>query len=241
MNEAFIKNIGIMNANMTEELENSLIVIFGLGGVGGFTFESLVRAGIGNFLIIDKDNFELTNLNRQLAATYDTIGLAKVVVYKNRALSINNNINVIDLCVVVNKENINAIFNYISKFNNIKKIYIADCIDDVEAKICIIEKCYNEGLNIISCMGTANHKNSEKIKIDKLLKSKYCPLAKKIRNKLNFNKNINPNVLFIDEEQIDISLNVSKDTHISTIQYIPAICGMKIAEFIINDLIFIKK
>ena len=90
-------------------------------------------------------------------------------------------------------------------------------------------------------MGTANHRNTKDIKITKLLKTEYCPLAKKIRNKLKYDKSLNPNVLFIDEEPIDISMNVGEGIHISTIQYVPAICGMKIAEFVIGEIIFNKK
>ena len=94
MNEAFKKNIGIMNQSMINELESTLILLFGLGGVGGFAFETLIRVGIKNLIIVDKDNFEISNLNRQLASNLNTIGLKKVDVYQDRALSINDQINI---------------------------------------------------------------------------------------------------------------------------------------------------
>ena len=238
MNEAFKKNIGIMSQSMIKKLESTLILLFGLGGVGGYTFETLIRAGIKNFIIVDKDIFDISNLNRQLASNLNTIGLRKVDVYKDRALSINNQINIYSIYDKIDINNIDNIFDNINNFNNISNIFIADCIDDVSAKIEIIKKCHNEHFDLISSMGTANHNDSSNIKISKLQKTRYCPLAKKIRNSLKYDKTINPTVLFIDEESIDISKNVDNDIHISTIQYVPAICGMKIAEYIIHHLIF---
>ena len=238
MNEAFKKNIGIMNQSMINELESTLILLFGLGGVGGFAFETLIRVGIKNFIIVDKDNFEISNLNRQLASNLNTIGLKKVDVYKDRALRINDQINITSIYDKIDTNNINNVFKYIKDFNNIKNIFVADCIDDVNAKIEIIKKCHSEHLNLISSMGTANHNDTSKIKISKLQNTRYCPLAKKIRTALKYDKTINPTVLYIDEEPIDISKNVENDIHISTIQYVPAICGMKIAEYIIHQLIF---
>ena len=239
MNEAFKKNIGLMNIDMLNDLKSTLIILFGLGGVGGFAFEALLRAGIENFIIIDKDKFEITNLNRQLESNMDNIGLEKAIAYKKRALKINNNVNILDLVTNVSQDNIDEIFENINIFNNIKKVFVADCIDDVKAKICIIKKCHNENIKLISSMGTANHKKTKNIKITKLSKTEYCPLAKKIRNELKANKKINPTVLFIDEEPVNISVNVDKGVHVSTIQYVPASCGLRIAEYIINDLIFV--
>ena len=212
-------------------------MLFGLGGVGGFTFESLLRAGINNFIIVDKDKFEISNLNRQLASNLNTIGLYKVNVYKDLALKINEEVNIIDLIKNVNSENLEEIFFYTNKFINIKNIYVADCIDDVNAKVAIMNYCSKNNFKLISCMGTANHIKSENIKISSLKHTKYCPLAKKIRISLKDEENVNPDVLYIEEEPVDISKNVSNNIHKSTIQYIPAICGMKIAEFVIRSII----
>lgn len=236
MNSIFDKLIGVLSIDQLNKLNNSLVVIFGLGGVGGFTFETLLRSGIGNFILIDKDKFEITNLNRQLASTKDTIGKAKVDVYKDRAISINENANIVTLQMEVNENNITEILDRINDFNDIKNVYVADCIDDVNAKISIMKTCHDKKLNLISSMGTANHISSKNIKIDKLSNTKYCPLAKKIRTLLKDNKEISPMVLYLEEEPIDIKNN-SASSHTSTIQYVPAIAGMKIAEFIINKLL----
>lgn len=237
MSDIFIKNIGLLSSKIQSELNNSLIVLFGLGGVGGFTFESLVRAGVNNFIIIDKDKFEMSNLNRQLASNLNTIGLNKVDVYKNNAININRNVNIENLVLNVDKNNIADIFNYTKNFSNIDNLYVADCIDDVSAKIAIMKYCATNNIKLISCMGTANHIKSDNIKISKLHSTKYCPLAKKIRTSFKNEFNINPYVLYIEEEPVDISKNVDENIHKSTMQYIPAICGMKIAEFIIRSII----
>ena len=238
MNSIFDKNIGLLSYEMQYRLNNSLVVLFGLGGVGGFAFESLLRAGINNFIIVDKDKFETSNLNRQLASNLDTLGLYKANVYKDKALKINKDINIIDLVNNVNSNNLNEIFNNIHSFKEIKNIYVADCIDDVNAKIEIMRYCSINNLKLISCMGTANHIKSDNIKISNLKHTKYCPLAKKIRVSLKNDENINPDVLYIEEEPVDITKNVDNNIHKSTIQYIPAICGMKIAEFIIKNIIY---
>lgn len=237
MDNIFDKNIGLLSSENQLELNQTLIVLFGLGGVGGFTFESLLRAGINNFIIVDKDKFEISNLNRQLASNLNTIGLYKVNVYKDLALKINEEVNIIDLIKNVNSENLEEIFFYTNKFINIKNIYVADCIDDVNAKVAIMNYCSKNNFKLISCMGTANHIKSENIKISSLKHTKYCPLAKKIRISLKDEENVNPDVLYIEEEPVDISKNVSNNIHKSTIQYIPAICGMKIAEFVIRSII----
>lgn len=237
MNTIFSKNIGLLSIDAQKELNNSLIILFGLGGVGGFTFESLLRAGINNFIIIDKDKFEPSNLNRQLAANLDTIGLYKANVYKDIASRINNEIQIVNLTIDVSEVSLNEIFYKINSFVNIKNIYVADCIDDVEAKIAIMKYCTINNLKLISCMGTANHLKSDNIKISSLHNTKYCPLAKKIRSSLKNEKNVNPDVLYIDEEPFDISKNIDSNVYKSTIQYIPAICGMKIAEYIIKNII----
>ena len=237
MNEIFQKNIGILSKEMIKKLNKSLIILFGLGGVGGYTFEALLRAGIGNFIIIDKDKFEITNLNRQLASNIHTIGQYKTNIYKDRAKTINTDVNIMDLILNVEKDNVDKIFKCINDFKDVNNVYVSDCIDDIDAKIEIIKICYQNNIKLISCMGTANHFSSKNIKISKLKNTKYCPIAKRIRNYFKNNSNINPNVLFIEEEPIDISKNVNNNIHISTIQFVPAICGMKIAEYIIKNIL----
>lgn len=271
MNKIFEKSIGLLNNKQLNELNNSLIIIFGMGGVGGYTFEGLVRAGIGNFAIIDKDKFELTNFNRQLASNSETINKYKVDVYLDRAKKINDDINIISIKENICNTNINAVFDIIfnnfknngisiksdfTKFNlqngdksvfklgthsnqgNNNNIYVIDCIDDIDAKISIIKYCKNNALNIISCMGTANHISSKNIKITDISKTKYCPIAKKIRLFLKNEKISNVDCLYFDEEPIKIEIKENEIIrHTSTISYIPAIAGLKISEYVISTIL----
>ena len=236
MDERFKRMSGIINDAQFEAIKSTTMVLFGLGGVGGFAFEAIIRAGFENLALIDMDKFEITNLNRQLASNSNNIGLYKVDVYKNRATWINPNANILTSNVKVSNENINSIFDEIkSKFSN-SKIFVLDMIDDVNAKIEIIKYCHFNNLELISSMGTANHINSDKIYIDKINNTSYCPLAKKIRHILNDDKNINPTVLYFKEEPIK-ALDDNNNHLKSTISYIPAISGLKIAEYCIKKII----
>lgn len=232
MNERFIKEIGIISKSQYNILKNSLVILFGLGGVGGYAFEMLVRVGIENFIIIDKDKFEVSNINRQLVATDFTIGKFKTEVYAERALSINNDINIIRINIKIDKANIETVFNNINNFKNISYIYTIDCIDDVNAKIAIIKYCHDNNIKIISSMGTANHCSTNNVKISDIKDTKYCPLAKRIRKILKTENIESLDCLYINEEPINFNNN-----EISTISYVPSLCGIKIAEYVIKKII----
>lgn len=206
--------------NNVSELNKSILVL-GLGGVGGFAFEMLVRAGITNITIADKDIFEESNLNRQLACTSDSIGKYKVDVYKERALKINKDIIVDAKIIDINSENVDKLFD--KKYD-----YIIDCLDDTNAKLAVIKYAENNNINIISSMGTAYHNSTEKMMISDISKTRYCPLAKKMRSLLKENNIYNLKSLFIDEEPL-------KEKYI--ISYVPAIAGCKLAEYVLLSLI----
>ena len=149
MDERFKRMSGIINDAQFEAIKSTTMVLFGLGGVGGFAFEAIIRAGFENLALIDMDKFEITNLNRQLASDSNNIGLYKVDVYKNRATCINPNANILTFNVKVSNENINSIFDEIkSKFIN-SKIFVLDMIDDVNTKIEIIKYCHFNNLELI--------------------------------------------------------------------------------------------
>lgn len=229
MKKEFSREIGIISEKQYQKLIDITIVLFGLGGVGGYTFEALVRAGIQNFVIIDKDKFEITNFNRQLEANINTLGNYKVLVYENRAKNINKDIIIKSHIINVTADNLNEIFKSIDINNS---IYIIDCIDDIDVKVALAGFAYNNNLKIISSMGTANHISTDKIKITDINKTKYCPVAKIIRKKIK-EKNIKKlTCLYIDEEVIKHDNN-----YLSTISYVPAICGLKIAEYVIKDIL----
>ena len=160
-----------------EKLKNAKVAIFGIGGVGSFVAEGLVRAGIENFILVDDDKVCLTNLNRQIIATRKTIGKYKVDVMKERILDINPDAKVetVQEFYMPNSEN-QIITSDLS--------YVADCIDTVTAKIELVKNCKELGIPIISAMGTGNKLDPSKLTITDIYKTNTCPLAKVMRKEL---------------------------------------------------------
>lgn len=160
-----------------EKLRNSTVVIFGLGGVGSFSLEAIVRAGIGHIVIVDDDTVCLTNINRQIQANFHTIGKYKVDVLKDRVLDINPNCKIETHKTFVTENNIDEIIPD-------KTDYVIDTIDTVSSKISLILWCKKHNVNIISCMGTGNKLDPTKFKIADIYDTKICPLAKVMRHEL---------------------------------------------------------
>ena len=160
-----------------DKLKESKVVVFGVGGVGSFTVEALTRAGVGNLVLIDDDTVCLTNLNRQIHATYNTISKVKVDVMKDRVLSINHKCNVTTHQTFVTPDNI-------TEFITDDVDYVVDAIDTVTAKIALAKYCYENDIKIISSMGTGNKFDPTQFKVSDVFKTKVCPLAKVMRKEL---------------------------------------------------------
>ena len=160
-----------------EKLRDSKVVVFGIGGVGSFTVEALARAGVGNLILIDDDTVCLTNLNRQIHATYKTISKNKVEVMKERVLSVNRNCNVETIQVFVTPDNLEEIIP-----DDVD--YVVDAIDTVSAKIALAVYCEQKGIKLMSSMGTGNKLNPAEFKVADIYNTKVCPLAKVMRYEL---------------------------------------------------------
>lgn len=160
-----------------EALENKKVMVVGLGGVGGYVVEALTRMGIGHFILIDHDVVSESNINRQLIATYQTIGQKKIDVMKERMLTIQPEVDVKALDMFVLPENIDSI-----NFEGVD--YIVDAIDCVTAKIALILKAKELNIPIISSMGTGNKVNPALLEITDIYKTSMCPLAKVMRHEL---------------------------------------------------------
>lgn len=218
--DRFISLIGNDNFNKISSLN---ILIIGIGGVGGYTLESLVRSGITNITIIDPDIIDITNLNRQIITNTKNIGNLKIKEAKKRMKSINPNIKLAIKEIFVDKTNIHKIIN--KKYD-----YIIDTCDTITTKELLIKECLKKNIKIISSMGTAKKLDASKLEITTLNKTNYDKLAKKLRK--NFTTNEMKKVVVVSSTE-----QCEKGNILGSTSYLPAIAGLLITNYIINDTI----
>lgn len=209
-----------------EALKNSKVAIFGLGGVGSYVTESLARAGIGKLIIVDHDEVDITNINRQLIATHDTIGKPKVEVEKSRILSINPECEVKDFQEFFTKDSKGILDNSID--------YIVDCVDTVTAKIEIVQQAKALGVPVISSMGTGNKLDPTRFEVTDIYKTSVCPLAKVMRKELRARGIDSLKVVYSKEEPI--KREEDKRTP-GSISFVPSVAGLIIAGEVIKDIL----
>lgn len=216
-----------------EKLNKSKVVVLGVGGVGSFVIEALVRSGVGNIAIVDNDTIDITNINRQIHANLNTVGKSKVEVMKERILSINPKCNVKTHQVFINEDNINEIVD--------KDIdYVVDAIDTASSKILSIVWCDKNNINIISSMGTANKLYPSKLKIADIYDTKVCPLAKIMRYELRKRNIKSLKVLYSEETPIKNNnrpLNDKGRPTPASIAFVPPCAGLIIAGEVVRDII----
>lgn len=225
----------LVGKDNVENLKTKHVVVFGVGGVGSFVVESLARTGIGNISIIDKDVVDITNINRQLIATNKTIGMDKVEVAKERILDINKNANILAIKENVTLENIDEI---LTKKITTKIDYVVDCVDNVDAKIAIMQKCYNENIKCISSMGMGNKLNPLDIRVGDIFKTSVCPLAKKIRKRLKELDIKKQKVIYsieLPKQKTEEEKNIYGNT-LGSVSFVPSVGGLVIASEVIKDL-----
>lgn len=207
------------------DIKNIHVLILGLGGVGGYACESIVRCGIKEITIIDADKIDLSNLNRQIIATHNTIGMYKTDAFEERIKSINPDIVVNKITNYITPENIESIFT--------KDIdYVVDCCDSIKTKESLITYCVNNNVKLISSMGTGNKLHPERLKIMKLKDTSYDPIAKRLRKYVKDNK-INKDIYVIcsDEEKVtEVTGSIPSNS------FVPATAGLLCTSFIINDI-----
>lgn len=216
-----------------QKLQNSRVAVFGIGGVGGYTVEALVRSGIGTLDLIDNDTVCLTNLNRQIIATHKTLNQNKVDAAKERALEINPNIKINTYNTFYNKETQN-LFEF-SKYD-----YIVDAIDTVEGKLSLIENAKQYGIPIICAMGAGNKMDPTKFQVADISKTTVCPLARVIRNELKKRHIKKVKVVFSTETPLKPQ-KTEEQSYKKTIPgsnaFVPPVVGLIIAGEVIKDLI----
>lgn len=217
------------------KLQKSHVAVFGLGGVGGSVVEGLVRAGIGEFTIVDNDIICLSNLNRQIIATHETIGRKKVQAMANRMKAINPQVKIHMMeCFFLPETSSDFDF---SQYN-----YVVDAIDTVTGKLEIIEQAKKSQTPVISCMGTGNKLHPELFQIADISKTSVCPLAKVMRRELKKREIDHIKVLYSKEEPIvpdkaTIQESTSRRGLPGSISFAPPIAGLLIAGEVIRDIL----
>ncbi len=216
------------------KLKNCHVAIFGLGGVGGHTVEALARSGVGTFTLFDADRIAESNLNRQIIATIDTIGMKKTEAMKNRILSINPNAIVYTNDVFYLPEN--ADLYPLDKFD-----YVVDAIDTVSAKIELAVRCEKSEINLISSMGTGNKLNPTGFEVTDIYKTSDCPLARVMRRELKSRGIKGLKVIFSREKPIQ-PINPAEEASSNkptpgSCAFVPSVAGLIIASEVVKDLI----
>jgi len=236
-----------------DKLKNSKVVVLGIGGVGSYTVEALARAGVGSLVLVDDDAVCLTNINRQIMATFKTIGKAKVEVMKERILDINKKCEVITHKTFVTEENIGEIIT-----EDID--YVVDAIDTVTTKIALAVWCKYHNKKLICCLGTGNKFDPTQFKIADLYDTKICPLAKVMRYELKRRGVEKLKVLYSEEvptkpkydevitckEGCVCTGESSKKCALKrqipgSMSFVPPVAGMIIGGEVIKDLIAMNK
>ncbi len=224
MENQFSRTALLLGESGVEKLNNSSVLVFGVGGVGGYLVESLVRSGVGKITIVDKDVISESNLNRQIIALHSTVGRKKVEVMKERILDINPHCEVTALAVNFGESNADE-FDF-SAFD-----YIVDCIDDVPAKLQIIHRANVAEVPVISAMGAGNKVEPRLLTVADIKETKVCPLARAVRRKMvELGLGSGLKVAYSTEQP------VQKGEVIGSVAFTPSVMGLLISAEVIKDL-----
>jgi len=243
----------LLGEEAMSKLKNSRVAIFGIGGVGGYVCEALVRSGVGYFDLIDDDKVCLTNINRQIIATRKTVGKYKVEVMKDRILEINPDATVnIHQCFFLPE---NA-----DEFPFEEYDYVIDAVDTVTAKIELVMKCQEKGVPIISSMGAGNKLDASAFRVADIYKTKMCPLAKVMRHELKKRGVKKLKVVYSEEKPIrpleDMSISCRTNCicppgaqHVCTerrdipgsVAFVPSVVGLIIAGEVVKDIVGVRQ
>lgn len=229
MPEQFSRTELLLGQEAMDRLRQSRVAVFGIGGVGGHVVEALARAGIGYLDLIDHDKVSMSNINRQIIATFDTVGMDKVDVMKERILSINPDAGVETHRCFYLPENADM-------FDFRQYSYVVDAIDTVTAKIELVLRAKEAGVPVISCMGTGNKLNPMQLEIADIYQTSVCPLAKVMRRELRKRNVEKLKVLYSKEEPIQNYLSMQGRAVPGSVSFVPSAAGLIIASEVVKEL-----
>lgn len=233
--EKFSRTALLIGKNGVEKLNNSSVAVFGVGGVGGYTVEALARSGVGHITVVDDDVISVSNINRQIIATVDTVGKSKVDVIKQRILSINPDITVETKRIFFSPETAD-------QFDFSKYDYVVDAIDSVTGKIELCMQAEKHCVPIISSMGAGNKLDATAFEVTDIYKTSVCPLAKVMRRELKARGVKKLKVVYSKEEPIKIDapqrdIPKGKRQIPGSIAFVPSVVGLIIAGEVIKDIV----
>lgn len=225
------------NAAM-ERLAGARVAVFGVGGVGSYAAEALVRCGVGSFVLVDSDDVSLTNVNRQIHATLDTVGQCKTSVMAERMRSINPGVEIQEINEFYLPENHDLFFGG-------RLDYIVDAIDTVKSKIDLIVEADRRGIPIISSMGAGNKLNPAQLEVSDIYKTSVCPLARALRQKLKKLGIRKLKVVYSKEEPLKPMVIEghkeeppgSRHTVPGSVSFVPSVAGLIAASEVVKDLV----
>jgi len=236
MESQFSRTELLLGSAAMERLHNARVAVFGIGGVGGYAVEALARSGIGTLDLFDHDTVSLTNLNRQIIATHDTLGAKKVDAAKLRIHSINPD-------AVVNAHPVFYTPDTADQFDFSVYDYIIDAIDTVTGKLCIIQNAMAANVPVISCMGTGTKLDPSKLEITDISKTTICPLARIMRKELRKRGINHLKVVYSTEEALksvgaeEEAAALGKRTIPGSTAFVPGAAGLLLASAVIRDLL----
>lgn len=232
MTDQFSRTARVLGESAIQTLSACHVAIFGLGGVGGYAAEALVRSGVGRFDLIDHDIVDITNLNRQIISTHKTVGREKTEVMKERMSDINPEAKIVIHPCFFLPENADS-------FDFTKYDYVVDAVDTVTAKIELVLRAQAAGVPIISSMGTGNKLNPAMLEVADIYKTSVCPLARVMRRELRKRGVERLKVVYSKEEPVRVGV-ISDERLPGSTAFVPPAAGLLIASEVVKDLLNAK-
>ena len=232
--DQFARTSLLIGKDAVKKLCDATVAIFGLGGVGSYVVEGLARAGVGNFVLVDNDAIDETNINRQIIALHSTLGQDKVLVAKNRILDINPGSNIAVHKIFYSKDSSQEILDGCD--------YVVDAIDTISAKIALVEECAKRNLPIISAMGAGNRLDPTLLEVADIFKTSVCPVCRVMRTGLKKRGISSLKVVYSKEKPItpDVAsydVNRGDSKILGSTPFVPAVAGLILAIEVVKDII----
>lgn len=238
MTDAFYSRTAMLiGEDGVEKLKRSTVAVFGLGGVGSYIVEALVRAGVGRLILIDGDCVSESNLNRQIIATIDTVGMRKTEAAAARAKSINPSVETVLHDIFYSADTADSV-----DLSGVD--FVCDAIDSVKSKMELIIRCRDRGIPMISCLGTGNKLDPTRLEITDIYKTDVCPLAREIRRLCRKADVKSLKVLYSREEPVvpkasavEDGAGIVKRTPPGSVSFVPSVAGLIIAGEVVRGLV----